>query len=85
MADISENEWMKIPLLDNWKELYKSEQAKVYSLNTKNCELVNEVFNKLHKQSCIIWTTQSTSFTYLCFVVWKTTSNEQKGCVVVNI
>ena len=85
MTDISENEWMKILLLDNWKELYKSEQVKMYSLGTKNCELVNEVFNKLHEQSCMIWTTQSTPFIYLCFVVWKTISNKQKGCVVVNI
>ena len=76
---------MKILLLDNWKELYKPEQAKVYSLDTKDYELIDEAFDKLHEQSCIIWMTQSTSFTYPCFVVWKTTLTEWKDCVVVNI
>ena len=45
---------MKISQLDNWKELYKPEQVKVYSLGTKNCELIDEVFDKLYKQSCMI-------------------------------
>ena len=85
MVDISEDKWMKISLIDNWQELYKSEQVKVYSLGVKDCELINEAFDKLHEQSCMIWTTQSTLFTYLCFVVWKTTLTEQKGCVVVDI
>ena len=85
VADILKDEWMKISLLNNWQELYKSEQVKVYSLSTKDCELVNEVFDKLHQQDCMIWMTQLTSFTYLCFVVWKTTSTEQKGWLVVNI
>ena len=69
ITDISENEWIKILLLNNWQKLYKSEQVKMYSLLTKNCEVVDEVFNKLHKQSCITWITQSVSFTYLYFVV----------------
>ena len=76
---------MKILLLNNWQELYKPEQVKVYSLGVKNCEFVNEAFNKLHKQGCMTWTTQSTLFTYPCFVVWKTTLNKQKSCVVVDI
>ena len=85
MVDISEDEWMKISLIDNWQELYKPEQVKVYSLGVKDCELVNEAFDKLYEQSCMIWTTQSTPCTYHCFLVWKTTLTEQKSCVVVNI
>ena len=50
VADISENKWIEILLVDNWKELYKPEQVKVYSLETKNCKLINEAFDKLHKQ-----------------------------------
>ena len=85
MTDISESEWMEILLLNNWQELYKSEQVKVYLLDTKNWELIDEAFNKLHEQNCIVWTTQSTLFIYLCFIVWKITLTDQKGCVVVNI
>ena len=76
---------MKILLLNNWKELYKSEQVKVYSLGTKNWELIIKAFNKLYEQGCMIWTTQSILFIYPCFVIWKITSNEQKGWVIVNI
>ena len=48
VTDISENEWMKISLLENWQELYKSDQIKVYLLSTKNCKVINEAFDKLH-------------------------------------
>ena len=54
MTDISENKWMKVSLLENWQELYKSDQIKMYSLDIKNCEVINEAFNKLHQQDCII-------------------------------
>ena len=40
---------MEIPLLDNWQELYKSGQAKVYLLGTKDCKVVDEAFDKLHR------------------------------------
>ena len=33
---------MKISLLNNWQELYKSEQVKVYLLYMKDCELIDE-------------------------------------------
>ena len=85
IADVLKNEWIEILLLDNWKDLYKSDQVKVYLLGTKDCDLINEAFDKLHKQGCMIWITQSTPFTYLCFVVWKITLTDQKGCVVVDI
>ena len=85
IANVPEEEWMEIPLLDNWQELYKPGQAKVYPLGTQDCGIVDEAFDKLHEQGRMIWTTQSTPFTYPCFVVWKNTPNGRKGCVVVDI
>ena len=85
VVDISEDEWMKISLLNNWKELYKSDQIKVYLLDTKNCKIIDEAFDKLHQQGCMIWTTQFIPFTYSCFVIWKTTLTDQKSYVVVDI
>ena len=85
IANVPEDKWMEIPLLDNWKELYKPGQAKVYPLGTKDRKVVDEAFNKLHEQGRMVWTTQSTPFTYPCFVVWKTTPNGRKGRVVVDI
>ena len=85
VADIPEEEWMEIPLLENWQELYKPGQAKVYPLGTKDCEIVDDSFEKLHRQGRMEWTSQATPFTYPCFIVWKDTPTGKKGCVVVDI
>ena len=60
---------MDIPLLDNWKELYKAGQSKVYPLGPKDCEVIDQAFDQLHQQDCMEWTSQATPFTYPCFVV----------------
>ena len=85
VVNVSEEEWMDISLLDNWKDLYKVGQSKIYSLRLKDCEVVDEAFNKLHDQGWMNWTSHSTPFTYLCFVVWKSTLTGRKRRVVVDI
>ena len=85
IIDVSESEWINISLLNNWRELYKAEQVKVYSLRKQNKELVDKTFNKLHTENCLEWASTVTSFIYLCFVVWRNTQEGQKGRVVVNI
>ena len=77
---------MNILLIDNWKTQYKLEQACVYLVEQKNCEIIDMMFNKLQAQGCLKWTTSFISFIYLCFVVWKNLSNEiQKDRIVVDI
>ena len=76
---------MEISLLDNWRELYKPDQARVYPLGSKDKEVIDKEFDKLHDQDCMEWTTTATSFSFPCFVAWKTTSEGRKGRVVVNI
>ena len=87
VVDVSESEWMKIPLFDNWKENYKPEQARVYSVGQQDWELIDKIFDKLHEQNHLEWTKMTTSFTYPCFVVWKIMkeSDIRKECVVMNI
>lgn len=86
VVDVPESEWMKISLLDNWKKNYKPEQVKVYLIEQQDCEIIDKAFNTLQEQNRLEWTTSVTSFTYSCFVVWKTLSdNTQKGCVVIDI
>ena len=85
IVNVSESEWMNISLFDNWRELYKAEQVKVYSLRKQNKELVDKTFNKLHTENCLKWVSTITSFTYLCFVVWRDTQEGCKNRVVVNI
>ena len=85
VINISEEKWMNISLLNNWKNLYKTDQFKIYSLRLKDCEVINEVFNKLHNQDWINWMSHSMPFIYLCFVIWKSILTDHKKCIVVNI
>ena len=41
---------MNIPLLDNWRKLYKAGQIKVYPLDKQDKDLVNKTFNKLYTE-----------------------------------
>lgn len=74
-----------IPLLDNWRDLYKPGQAKVYPLGRQDKEVVNQAFDKLHTENRLEWASTSTPFTYPCFVVWRETPKGRKGRVVVDI
>ena len=84
-VDIADDQWMEIPLLDNWRDLYNPRQAKVYPLGAKDRQEVDKLFDKLHEQNRMEWTTSSTPFTYPCFVVWRTVNGERKARVVVDI
>ena len=85
VVDVPEEEWMEIPLIENWRDIYKPNQAKVYSLGTKDRQVVDKLFDKLHQENLMEWTRGGTAFTYPCFVVWRTVNGEQKGRVVVDI
>ena len=77
---------MEVPLVENWREIYKPGQARVYSLGQNDKECIDREFDKLHSQGRMEWTETSIPFSFLCFVVWKTTpEGEKKGRVVVDI
>ena len=86
VVGIPDSEFMEIPLLDNWKELYKPGQAKVYPVGQKDKAVIDDAFDRLHRQDRMEWTTTATPFSFPCFVVWKDTPNSgPKGRVVVDI
>ena len=87
VVNVPESEWMDIPLLDNWRELYKPGQARVYPVGQRDKEVIDREFDKLHQQGRMEWTTTATPFSFPCFVVWKDIpgNNERKGRVVVDI
>ena len=85
VVDVSESEWMNISFLNDWRENYKSEQVRVYSVSQVNWELIDKTFDKLHEQNHLKWTKMTTLFTYSCFIIWKTIKDTQKECVVMNI
>lgn len=85
VVDVPEEQWMEIPLLNNWPDLYNPRQVRVYPLGTKDRQEVDKLFDKLHEQNYMEWTTTSTPFTYPCFVVWRTVDGQQKARIVVDI
>ena len=44
---------MKISLIENWKNIYKIGQARVYSIDIRDKEVIDEAFDKLYKQGRI--------------------------------
>ena len=60
---------MDIFLVDNWKELYKSGQARIYFSGYKNRKVIDNAFDKLHKQNRMGWTDEAIPFSFFCFVV----------------
>ena len=85
-ARLPESQWMEIPLLDNWQELYKPGQARVYALGQQDRQVIDAAFDKLHSQGRMAWTSEPTPFTFPCFVIWKNLGDgKRKGRVVVDI
>ena len=84
-VEMNSVDWMRILLKSDW-ESRVIEKTKIYSLKSRNKQLVNNIFDELHRIDKLSWITKFTSFNYSFFCVWKTTSNdEKKNRVVVNI
>ncbi len=65
IMNILEENWMWITLtLDA-----KISLTRVYSLSTKDKKLIDEIFDKLHKQHKLTWTEQSTLYDFSMFIV----------------
>ena len=67
----------------------KIEATKMYSLNSANRKLIDEIFDKLHAQNRMKYTNQSISHDYLVFAIWRIVSkfneSKRKNRVVVDI
>ena len=75
---------MKISLKSNWeKRIF--DKTKIYSLNKKNREFVDEIFDKLHESDRFSWTNESIFFSYFVFCVWKEINDKKKNRSIVNI
>ena len=85
IVNIPDSEFMDIPLVDNWREIYKPGQARVYPVGNADKQVIDKAFDKLYKQGRMEWTATATPFSFPCFVVWKDTEDGRKGRVVVDI
>ena len=82
--NVFSDHWMKISLIDDWQSKI-TEKSKVYSLKTEKRKIVDNIFDELHRQRRLKWTTDSTFFFYLVFIAWKTSNDVRKNRAVVDI
>ena len=78
------DEWMTIPLVDNWEDKAKF-TSKVYPLGNEARQLVDKTFDTLHEQGKLAWSDKPTPFGSPVFVVYRTVNGVKKGRVVVDI
>lgn len=77
IVNISEKNWMSIHI--NLES--KSDAFKMYSLELKDCKLVNLKFDKLSWQKKMKWIIELTLYDYSVFVVWRTIQIHEKDSI----
>lgn len=61
-------------------------KLRVYPLENKACQLIDETFDKMHHFGHLKFISEHTPFSFLKFVVWKIDAKgKRKGRVIVNI
>jgi hypothetical protein len=60
-------------------------KIKIYTLNTKDKKIVNDIFNRLQTQNKLKFIIVATSFAYSVFVVWTIKNDVRKERVIMNI
>ena len=87
VVNLFSKKWMFIDL----KSDVKSMLFKIYSFDQTNKNFIDQKFDKLQRQNKLKYITQSTSFNYSVFVIWRIiqkNSNEssiRKNKVIINI
>jgi hypothetical protein len=74
---ISSENHMSINLKSNWADKIKSNR--IYSLRSNERVIIDEIFDNLHFKEKMKWFTNSTSFDYLVFVIYRTIMKNDKS------
>ena len=67
LVKISSNQWMTISIKSNAKIAV----VKIYSVNLKDRALIDDLFDRMHRQRRMNWSTTSTKHDYFVFVTWR--------------
>ena len=67
LVKIPQDRWMEIPLVDGWEKLMP--KPRVYPLGPADRKLVDDTFDKLHKEGKMGWSTKHTPIGFPVFVV----------------
>lgn len=77
---------MKVPLKPDWESKVSSIKPKVYPLGNEARHVIDDKFDKMHKQGCLKFTIDPMPFSFPVFVVWKADAQgKKKGHAMVNI
>ena len=77
IINISSKKWMSIDLKQN----AKIATAKVYPLGSKEKEIIDLKFDKLHAQNKMQYSFQSTAHDYFVFVTWRTILKSKQASI----
>jgi hypothetical protein len=66
--DVLEKQWMRLSFKNEWQDKLIV-KIKIYSLDTNDRKIVNNIFNRLQTQSKLKFITVATSFAYSVFVI----------------
>ncbi len=78
--------WMTVPLKLGWELKVSAIKPRIYPLGNEACCIIDDTFDKMHKQGRLQYTTEPTPFNFPVFVIYKTDhQGRRKGRVVVDI
>jgi hypothetical protein len=70
---VDPDRYMRVNLVDDWKERASKLSSKIYPLGHEENEVVRTVFGKMREQGKMEYTSKPTPFGFPVFVVWKVT------------
>ena len=77
---------MKVPLKLGWEIKGSMIKPRVYPLGNENRQVVDKIFDEMHRLSRLEFTTKHTPFSFPVFVIWKADAEgKRKGRAVVDI
>lgn len=74
---------MKVSLNPGWEAKFSTIKPRVYLLGNNNWQLVDDTFNKIHKQGRLKFTTNPKSFNFSVFVIWKINVESKKKVRII--
>ena len=83
-VELSKDNWMRIFLKIDWEKSVK-DKIKIYLLRIKNKVVLDEIFDDFQSKDKLLWTANATSFSFLCFVIWRDSSKVRKNRVMIDV
>jgi hypothetical protein len=82
--DVSKKQWMRLSLKKEWQDKLIV-KIKIYSLDTNDRKVINDIFNCLQTQSKLKFTIVAISFAYSVFFMWTIKIDVRKKRAIMNI